>query len=42
MSVKEDSPDTLEDQLKWLRQVGFKADCLELELDRALVLAIKQ
>ena len=41
MSDKEDSPDTLEDQLKWLRQIGFKTDCLQLELDRALVFAVK-
>ncbi len=41
MSTKEDSPDTLEDQLKWLRNIGFKADCLQLELDRGLILAIK-
>ncbi|MBX4205447.1 MAG: methyltransferase domain-containing protein [Candidatus Doudnabacteria bacterium] len=41
MSVKDDSPDTLEDQLAWLRQLGFKADCLQLQLDRALIFAIK-
>ena len=41
MSTKEDSPDTLEDQLTWLRQIGFKAGCLQLQLDRALIFAIK-
>lgn len=41
MSEKEDSPDSLEDQIQWLRQIGFRAGCLQLKLDRALVLAVK-
>ena len=41
MSEKEDSPDKLENVLTWLRETGFKADCLKLELDRALIFAIK-
>lgn len=41
MLAKDDSPDTLEDQLRWLRDIGFKADCLQLQLDRALVFAIR-
>lgn len=41
MSAKEDSPDTMEDQLFWLREIGFKSACLELKLDRGLIVAVK-
>lgn len=42
MAEKQDFPDTLEDQLKWLRETGFAADCLQFELDRGLIAAVKK
>lgn len=38
---KDDFPATLEQLLTWLRQTGFRADCLHLHLDRALIGAVK-
>lgn len=41
MSVKQDSPDFVEVQLNWLREAGFKSSCLQLQLDRGLIVAVK-
>ncbi|OGE87612.1 MAG: hypothetical protein A3J07_02755 [Candidatus Doudnabacteria bacterium RIFCSPLOWO2_02_FULL_49_13] len=41
MSIKEDFPDLVEDQLAWLRESGFKAACLQLEFDRGLIVGLK-
>lgn len=41
MTSKEDSPDSMEDMLAWLREAGFKAACLQLQLDRGLIVGMK-
>lgn len=38
---KDDYPATLEEQLKWLREVGFTATCLHFHLNRALLVGVK-
>ncbi|MBX4187387.1 MAG: class I SAM-dependent methyltransferase [Candidatus Doudnabacteria bacterium] len=42
MNSKDDSPDTTEDQLKWLREKGFAAACFQLQFDRGLIVGIKK
>ena len=41
ISAKEDSPNTMEEQLIWLRETGFKSACLQLLLDRGLIVGVK-
>ncbi len=41
LRTKDDSPDTVEDQLNWLREAGFNASCLQLQLDRGLIVGVK-
>jgi ubiquinone/menaquinone biosynthesis C-methylase UbiE len=41
INSKDDSPDSVEDQLNWLRELGFKAACLQMQFDRGLIVGAK-
>ena len=41
MVAKDDSPDPVDDQLMWLREIGFTAACVQLQFDRGLIVGVK-